>query len=77
MHAAVAIRRGTEDPFRPDDTSQSAPTEVPLNVTEGLRRFIAETKADAVPITLVAVDRNGNEIADPDLKLEGVSLVTV
>ena len=64
------------DAFRLGRASQSAPTQVPLNVTAGLRAYVAQTTPHDAPITLVAVDRDGNEIAEPDLDLEGVSLVT-
>jgi tyrosinase len=55
---------------------QFAPQEVRLNVTDRLRAFIAKAGHKAVPVTLVAVDGDGKEIADPGLRFEGLSLVT-
>lgn len=64
------------DPYRFGRASQSARTQVPLNVTNGLRDYLAQATPHAAPITVVAVDRNGNEIPEPDLDLEGFSIVT-
>ena len=55
---------------------QFAPQEVRLNVTDRLRAFIAKTGRKNVPVTLVAVDGEGKEIAEPGLHFEGLSLVT-
>ena len=64
------------DPYALGRASQSARTQVPLNVTRGLRDYLAQASPHAVPITVVAVDRDGNEIAEPDLDIEGFSIVT-
>ncbi len=64
------------DPYRLGRASQSARTQVPLNVTRGLGAYLAQTTPHAAPITLVAVDRDGNEIPEPDLDQEGLSIVT-
>jgi tyrosinase len=64
------------DPYRLGRASQSARTRVPLNVTKGMRAYLAQAKPQPVPITLVAVDRDGKEIPEPDLDLEGFSIVT-
>ncbi len=55
---------------------QLAPTAIRLNVSDRLRAFLEQTGKKQVPVTLVAVDRDGNEIADPGLAFAGVSLVT-
>ena len=55
---------------------QFAPQEVRLNVTDRLRAFIAKAGRKTVPLTLVAVDGDGKEIAEPGLRFEGLSLVT-
>ncbi len=64
------------DPYALGRASQSARTQVPLNITNGLRDYLAQASPHAVPINLVAVDRNGSEIPEPDLDLEGFSIVT-
>jgi tyrosinase len=55
---------------------QLAPTQIKLNVTDKLRDFLKGAHGKNVPVTLVAVDREGNEIPDPGLDFEGLSLVT-
>ena len=65
-----------DDPYALGRASQSARTQVPLNVTRGLRDYLAQASSPTVPITVVAVDRDGNEIPEPDLDLEGFSIVT-
>jgi len=55
---------------------QLEPTQIKLNVTDKLRAFIRQAGKKNVPITVVAVDRDGNEIPDPGLSFEGLSLVT-
>jgi tyrosinase len=55
---------------------QFAPMVIRLNVTDRLRAFVARADKKDVPVTLVAVDGDGNEIADPGLNFEGLSLVT-
>ncbi|HEV3089491.1 MAG TPA: hypothetical protein VGX96_19975 [Candidatus Elarobacter sp.] len=55
---------------------QLAPTQIKLNVTDKLRTFAAQAENSHVPMTLVAVDHDGNEIAEPGLNFEGLSLVT-
>ncbi len=52
-----------------------APTQVRLNVTRRLRNLILKEQPSVVPITLVAVDRNGTEIPDPGLMFEGLMIV--
>jgi|HubBroStandDraft_4_1064222.scaffolds.fasta_scaffold02674_2 hypothetical protein len=54
--------------------SQSAPTQVRVNITSGLRKYLQSNPGPDFLLTVVAVDRNGNEIADPDLDLDGVSI---
>ncbi len=66
--------RGAENPFRLDDIVDRTPLR--LNITDGLRAYLAQTTPHAAPVTGVAVDRLGNEIADPGLDYEGVSIVT-
>jgi len=65
------------DPYRLGRTSQSARTQVRLNVTEGLRNYLAQTTPNGAPIALVAVDRHGNEIEEPDLDVEGITMTTI
>ncbi|MEA2689412.1 MAG: tyrosinase, partial [Candidatus Eremiobacteraeota bacterium] len=55
---------------------QLEPTQIKLNVTEKLRDFLRNADKKHVPVTLVAVDRDGNEIPDPGLSFEGLTLVT-
>jgi len=55
---------------------QLAPTDIRLNVTERLRAFLAAAKSTTAPVTLVAVDNDGNEIREPGLRFEGLSIVT-
>jgi hypothetical protein len=50
--------------------------EITLNVTEPFRAYLRGTATHTAPLSLVAVDADGNEIPEPDLDLEGVSLVT-
>ncbi len=59
-----------------DAGQQFAPTQIRLNVTDGLRALLAQGETGALPVTLVAVDRDGNELAEPGLRFEGLSLVT-
>jgi len=56
------------------DRRQLEPTEIRLNVTLGLKAFLATGPAGPQPLSLVAVDR-GKELFDPGLALEGISLV--
>ena len=42
-----------------DRGQQFAPTQIRLNVTEGLRALLAGGETGALPVTLVAVDRDG------------------
>lgn len=71
-----------DDPYQPKDpfgrgrASQSAPTQIRLNITDGLRRYLLTRPPLAVRLTFEAVDRDGNAISDPDLQFDGVSLVT-
>ena len=56
---------------------QLEPSDIRLNVTSSLRTFLAASaKTNSAPVTLVAVDRDGQEIADPGLRFERLSLVT-
>jgi hypothetical protein len=59
-----------------DGPTQSSRRQIPLNVTQRLRAYLRQTTPHVAPLSLVAVDAHGNEIAEPDLDLEGVSLVT-
>lgn len=65
-----------DDPYRLGRSSQSARTQIRLNVTQSVRTYLAHTVPHAAPISFVTVDRDGNEIEDPDLDVEGISLVT-
>lgn len=67
---------GRDDLYRLDGPTQSSRREIPLNVTQRLRVYLQQTTPHGAPLSLVAVDRDGNEIAEPDLDFEGVSLVT-
>jgi hypothetical protein len=60
----------------PDAGEQSTRREIVLNVTQRLRTYLAQTTPHDAPLSVVAVDSDGNEIAEPDLDLESVSLVT-
>jgi hypothetical protein len=51
-------------------------TPLRLNITDGLRAYLAQTTPHEAPVTAVSVDRHGDEIADPGLDFEGVSVVT-
>jgi hypothetical protein len=53
--------------------SQSAPTEIRVNITDELRRFLAIAPRAEFSVSVVALDRQGNLIAEPDLELKGVS----
>ncbi len=64
------------DAYKLGRASQSAPTMVPLNITQRFRDYLAQATPHAAPITLVAVDRTGAEIPDPGLEIEGFSIVT-
>jgi hypothetical protein len=55
---------------------QFAPTQIRLNVTDGVRALLREIRHGEVPLTLVAVDRDGAEIPEPGLRFEGLSVVT-
>jgi hypothetical protein len=61
--------------YRMHRTSQSALTEMRLNITSSLRAYLAENRQHDAPIILVAVDRRGQEIAEPDLEFESASVV--
>jgi hypothetical protein len=65
-----------DDLYRLDGPTQSSRRQIALNVTQRLRAYLRQTTPHAAPLSLVAVDRDGNEIAEPDLDFEGVSLVT-
>jgi hypothetical protein len=56
--------------------TQSSRREIQLNVTQRFRAYLAQTTPHEAPLSFVVVDHDGNEIAEPDLDLEGVSLVT-
>jgi hypothetical protein len=56
--------------------TQSSRREIQLNVTQRFRAYLAQTTPHEAPLCVVAVDHDGNEIAEPDLDLEGISLVT-
>jgi hypothetical protein len=71
---AEAERNAPEDKLR--GAGQFAPTQIRLNVTSELRRFLAQANRRTVTVTPVAVDLQGNEIRDPGLRFEAVSLVT-
>jgi hypothetical protein len=60
-----------------DRASQSERTEVRLNVTPGLRNYLQSCADPAFPVTVVAVDRDGTEIPNPDLDVEGISIEAV
>jgi tyrosinase len=64
---------GTVDAFRLDDVDR---TPLRLNVTDGLRRYLTQTTPHEAPVTAVSVDRHGDELEDPGLDFEGVSVVT-
>jgi tyrosinase len=55
---------------------QLAATDIRLNVTDALRTFLASAKTKSAPVTLVAVDNDGKEIAEPGLRFDRVSLAT-
>jgi hypothetical protein len=53
---------------------------VRLDVTRRLRSLIQNKPADAppngdAPVTLVVIDRDGNEISESELHFEGLSVV--
>jgi len=54
--------------------SQLAPTEIRINITDGLRRFLATGPRAEFSVSVVAIDRQGNLIAEPDLNLESVTV---
>ena len=54
--------------------SQSAPTEIRVNITTGICNYLKHGASEVFPITVIAVDRDGSEIAAPELDVEGVSL---
>lgn len=59
-----------------DEASDAERTEIRLNITEGLRAYLAQAAPPETAIRLVALDRHGREIPEPELDLEGVSVVT-
>lgn len=61
-------------PYDVGRDSQSAPTEIRINITTGVSNYLKHSESGVFPITVVAVDRDGSEIADPELNVEGVSL---
>jgi hypothetical protein len=67
---------GQNAAFRLGRESQSKPTELRLNITLGLRAYLAQATRHEAPISLVTVDRHGHEILEPDLHFEGVLIVT-
>lgn len=70
---------GVGAPDRPGEErtgQQFAPTQIRLNVTDGLRALLRDVRHGEVPVTLVAVDRDGAEIPEPGLRFEGLSVVT-
>jgi hypothetical protein len=56
--------------------TQSSRRAIQLNVTQRFRAYLAQTTPHDAPLSVVTVDHDGKEIAEPDLDLEGVSLVT-
>lgn len=71
---AAAAANAPEDRRR--GTGQFAPAQIRVNVTEELRAYVARSADANVPVTLVAVDQSGREIAEPSLSFESLSLVT-
>ena len=68
---------GPADPFDiAGGETQSSRREIQLNVTQRFRVYLAQTTPHEAPLSVVTVDHDGKEIAQPDLDLEGVSLVT-
>jgi hypothetical protein len=65
-----------DDAFRLEGPTQSSRRQIPLNVTQRFRAYLRQTTPHDAPISLVAVDRDGNEIAEPDLDIDGITLVT-
>lgn len=59
-----------------ETATQSSRREIPLNVTRRLRSYLQGATPHVAPLSIVAVDHDGNEIAEPDLDLEEISLVT-
>jgi hypothetical protein len=57
--------------------SQSAPTEIRVNITTGICNYLKNSELQTFPISVIAVDRDGSEIAAPELNVEGVSLYIV
>ena len=66
--------RGSQESAARD--KQLAATDIRLNVTSGLRRFLSTAKNASAPVTLVAVDDDGKEIPDPGLRFDRLSLAT-
>ncbi|GAC1564421.1 MAG: hypothetical protein NVS3B17_20020 [Vulcanimicrobiaceae bacterium] len=64
------------DPYRLGRSSQSARTQIRLNVTQAVRAYLAGTVPHPAPISFVTVDAEGNEIDEPDFDVEGISLIT-
>jgi hypothetical protein len=72
-----ATTPATTDPFDlTGGETQSSRRAIQLNVTQRFRAYLAQTTPHEAPLAVVTVDHTGNEIAEPDLDLEGVSLVT-
>jgi hypothetical protein len=61
--------------FREDRLSQSAPTQIRLNISDGLRSFLSAAQRRRATLTFVTVDRDGKEISSPDLDFEGISII--
>jgi hypothetical protein len=76
LGVADTTPEGGADVYDLAGPTQSSRRQIKLNVTQRWRAYLAQTTPHAAPLSVVAVDRDGNEIAEPDLDFEGVSLVT-
>jgi hypothetical protein len=72
----AAAPSGSESIYDLDGPTQSTRREIPLNVTKRLRAYLQATTPHLASLSVVAVDEDGHEIPEPDLDLDGISLVT-
>lgn len=72
---------GAPAPEPPLDSASAGPTQtsrrtIVLNVTPRLRAYLRDAAPHRAALAVVAIGKDGREIPDPDLDVEGVSLVT-
>lgn len=66
---------GVDRDARANRRQQFAPTQIRLNVTSTLAKYVALSKHHTAEITLVVVNSQGDEIVRPGLEYESLSIV--